>query len=119
MTLCGARLAIMEEFPELGHLNVKRLKDTHGTGMMTARYCGKDTVSWPVTHTMFITTNYPPRVDESDWGTWRRLAMADFPFRYRKPHEALETPTDRHGDPGLRRRLRQGLGGNKISGAQR
>jgi phage/plasmid-associated DNA primase len=26
MTLRGARLALMEEFPELGHLNVKRLK---------------------------------------------------------------------------------------------
>ena len=32
MTLRGARLAFMEEFPELGHLNVKRLKDLHGTG---------------------------------------------------------------------------------------
>ena len=38
MDLRGARLALMEEFPELGHLNVKRLKDLHGTGEMTARY---------------------------------------------------------------------------------
>ncbi len=60
---------------------------------------------------MFITTNYLPRVDEFDWETWRRLAMVDFPFRYRKPHEELETPTDRAGDPGLRHRLRQGGGG--------
>jgi P4 family phage/plasmid primase-like protien len=113
MTLRGARLAFMEEFPELGHLNVKRLKDMHGTGRITARYIGKDSVSWQVTHSMFITTNYLPRVDESDHGTWRRLALVEFPFRYRKPHEALETPNDRHGDPGLRDRLRQGSGGRR------
>ena len=31
MTLRGARLAFMEELPDQ-HLNIKRLKDTHGTG---------------------------------------------------------------------------------------
>ena len=113
MTLRGARLTFMEEFPEMGHLNVKRLKDTHGTGRITARYIGKDSVSWEVTHTMFVTTNYLPRVDESDHGTWRRLLLVDFPFRYRKPHEALETSTDRRGDPRLRERLRRGAGGRR------
>jgi P4 family phage/plasmid primase-like protien len=111
MTLRGARLAFMEEFPELGHLNVKRLKDIVGTGRISARHIGKDTVSWQVTHTMFVTTNYLPRVDESDHGTWRRLALVDFPFRYRKPHEATETEGDRTGDPGLRERLRHGSQG--------
>ena len=75
MTLRGARLAFMEEFPELGHLNVKRLKDVQGTGRITARHIGKDSVSWQVTHTIFVTTNYLPRIDESDHGTWRRLAL--------------------------------------------
>ena len=45
MTLRGARLAFMEELPEQ-HLNIKRLKDTHGKGRMSARLCGKDTVEW-------------------------------------------------------------------------
>ncbi len=49
MTLWGARLAFMEELPDQ-HLNIKRLKDTHGTGRMSARYCGKDTVAWSPTH---------------------------------------------------------------------
>jgi putative DNA primase/helicase len=42
MKLRGARLGLMDEFPELGHLNVKRLKDLLGTGEMTARYIAKD-----------------------------------------------------------------------------
>jgi putative DNA primase/helicase len=113
MDLRGARLALVEEFPELGHLNVKRLKDLHGTGEMKARHCGKDTVHWRPTHTMFITTNYQPRVDESDHGTWRRLALVEFPYRYRyrKRHERLERANDRVGDPGLRERLRNGGNG--------
>lgn len=110
MTLRDARLAFMEEFPELGHLNVKRLKDLTGTEWMSARLCGKDTVNWRATHTVFVTTNYLPRVDESDHGTWRRLALVEFSHRYRKAGEALETG-DLLGDPGLRQRLRAGRDG--------
>jgi putative DNA primase/helicase len=91
MTLRGARLGLMEEFPEPGHLNVKRLKDLLGTGEMSARYCGTDSVTWKPSHTPFVTTNYLPRVDESDDGTWRRLVLLDFPYRYRQAHEASQT----------------------------
>jgi putative DNA primase/helicase len=108
MTLRGARLGLMEEFPELGHLNVKRLKDLLGTGEISARYCGKDSVTWKPSHTPFVTTNYLPRVDESDDGTWRRLVLLDFPYRYRQAREAKQTEFDRVGDPNLRERLRRG-----------
>jgi putative DNA primase/helicase len=111
MQLRGARLGLMEELPELGHLNAKRLKDLLGTGEMTARYIAKDTVSWKPTHTPVVTTNYLPRVDESDDGTWRRLVLLDFPYRYRRPGVELLNPYDRNGDPRLRERLRAGRGG--------
>lgn len=106
MPLRGARLALIEELPELGHLNVKRLKTAFGTEKITARQICRDLVTFDVTHSGFITTNYLPRVDESDHGTWRRLRAVNFPYRYRRPHETLEKPTDRHGDPGLRDRIR-------------
>jgi P4 family phage/plasmid primase-like protien len=111
MTLRGARIAFMEELPELGHLNVKRWKQLHGTQEISARLCGRDTVTWKATHSTFVTTNYLPRVDESDHGTWRRLALVEFPYRYRKSHEQLEIAADRRGDPGLRQRLREGPDG--------
>lgn len=111
MTLRGARLALMEEFPELGHLNVKRLKDLHGTGQMSARFCGQDTVQWSPTHTAVVTTNYLPRVDESDHGTWRRLVLVDFPYRFVSSDEESRSLMDRIGDPNLRERLRHGTGG--------
>ena len=111
MTLRDARLAIVEEFPELGHLSVKQLKTLMGTEYITARHCGMDNVRWRATHTPFVTTNYMPRVDESDHGTWRRLAMVEFPYRYRKAHEAIERDNDVRGDDGLRMRIRNGREG--------
>ncbi len=105
MQLRGTRLAFMEELPDQ-HLNIKRLKDTHGGTSMSARYCGKDSVEWEPTHSILVTTNHKPRIDEPDHAVWRRLAMLEFPFRYRKPHEAIENSMDRHGDPGLRQRMR-------------
>jgi putative DNA primase/helicase len=106
MTLRGARLALMEELPELGHLNIKRVKNLAGGQTITARAIGKDNVSWVASHALFVTTNYYPKVDESDHGTWRRLAMLEFPYRFRKSGQPIETVNDRPGDPGLRQRLR-------------
>ena len=62
-----------------------------------------------MTHTMFVTTNYLPRVDESDHGTWRRLVLVDFPHRYRKADEPVETHVGPAGRPRLAvSRLRHG-----------
>jgi putative DNA primase/helicase len=60
---------------------------------------------------MFCTTNYTPRVDETDHGTWRRLAMLRFPFTFLAKGKPLITPNDRHGDSGLRDRLKDGRDG--------
>lgn len=107
-TLRGARLALIEETPEARHLNVKRLKDVVGTPTMVARRIRQDNVTWQASHSLFLTSNYRPRVNETDHGTWRRLALVSFPFTFRRPGEALATDRDRTGDPRLRERLRAG-----------
>ena len=106
MTLRGARLALIEETPEARTLDVARLKKVVGTPQITARLAHKDNVTWNSTHSLFITSNYRPVVSESDHGTWRRLALVRFPFKFCKPHEPLLTPTDRKGDAGLRQRMK-------------
>lgn len=100
--LIGARLALFEELPEGRNLNVKRLKDTLGTSTLTARRMRQDNVTWRATHAIGGTTNYRPIVAETDHGTWRRLALIVFPYRYRKPGEKMETERDRRGDPRLK-----------------
>ena len=101
MDLRGARYAVLEETPEARHLNVQRLKTTLGTENITARRIRQDPVEFVATHSLFINTNYRPVVTETDHGTWRRLALVTFPYRFRKPHQELEGPMDRVGDPAL------------------
>lgn len=78
MSVFGARVAVVEETPEAGHLNIQRLKAVLGTERMTARGMYKDNVSWSPTHSLFLMSNYVPQVRETDHGTWRRLALVRF-----------------------------------------
>lgn len=78
MSLFGARLAVIEETPEAGQLNVQRLKAVLGTPKIMSRGVFKDNMSWTATHSLFLMTNYAPQVRETDHGTWRRLALVKF-----------------------------------------
>lgn len=125
MPLRGARFALIEETPEARHLNVKRLKDAVGTPTMTARKISRDNVTWQTTHSLFITSNYVPRVDEVDHGTWRRLALVRFPHRF-VPAGEPRGPRDLPAVAGLRERLRDGRHGEHeailawiVAGARR
>lgn len=109
--LRGMRLAAIEELPQDAPLNIKRLKDLLGTSEITARRIRENTVTWKATHSLFLTTNYIPRVLETDHGTWRRLALVKFPYRFVKEGKPLAAPEDRRGDSGLRPRLLAGLEG--------
>ncbi len=102
----GARLAITEELPDEGRLNSKRLKDIIGTPTMTARKIRQDSITWRSTHSMFLSTNYLPKVTETDNGTWRRLALVEFPHTYvaAGTPDPLQ-PQQRRGDDGLRDRV--------------
>jgi len=98
MDLRGARYAVLEETPEARHLNVQRLKQTVGTPVIRARKIRQDTVEFLATHSLFINTNHKPIVNETDHGTWRRLALLEFPFTFLKPGRPLLTPLDREGN---------------------
>ena len=105
-TLRGLRCGVLE-LPE-GVFSVRRLKALLGTTEISARKTGQDNVTWSATHTLVVSTNYRPRVRETDHGTWRRLALVTFPFRFLPAEKTLERETDRHGQPGLRERLERG-----------
>jgi putative DNA primase/helicase len=108
MPFKGTRFAVAEELPEGRRLNATRLKETVGTPVMTGRYMYKSITSWKSTHSLFLTTNYIPSVAETDHGTWRRLLMLKFPYRFVKPGRPLENENDRRGDPQLRQRVMDG-----------
>lgn len=105
MDFMGARLAVLEETPEAKRLDVNRAKQLAGTKQIKARRMRQDPVTFKTSHTLVINTNNKPVVDETDHGTWRRLAMLCFPFTYRKPGEPCTGPNDRPGDSTLRQRV--------------
>jgi putative DNA primase/helicase len=107
MDLRGARFALIEETPEARRLDVARLKKVVGTPEIKARRIRQDPVQFGATHTLFVNTNYRPMVGETDHGTWRRLLLLDFPYRFGKPGELLDGPNDRPGDPTLTTRCRR------------
>lgn len=83
MTLMGVRLAVIEELPEQ-HISGVMLKQLVGIKSITARRIAKDNVTFTVSHTLLLTTNYTPRITDMDHGTWRRLAVLLWPFKYVK-----------------------------------
>lgn len=82
MELRGARVAVIDETPEAGQLNVQRLKTVLGSSTITARKISQDSVTWSPTHSLFVLTNHIPMIRESDDGTWRRLALVKFERRF-------------------------------------
>lgn len=105
MTLRGKRMAVIEETPEARHLDTNRLKKMLGTAIITAREVYKNNTSFKPTHGLFVSSNYRPLIEESDTGTWRRLALMVFPFHYCREGVAPVAATDRVGDPLLRTRV--------------
>ncbi len=71
---------------------------------MQGRYLFKEWVVWEATHTLFVTTNELPRVDETDHGTWRRFDVVSFPYRYVNGDRPLESG-DKVADPKLLTRI--------------
>ena len=109
MDFRGARLAVAEELPEARRMSVKRLKDVVGTPRMKARYIRQDSVEWEATHSLFLSTNYLPLIEETDHGTWRRLQLLSFPYKFLKPHDQPSgAANELRGDPSLRQRLKEG-----------
>lgn len=100
MTLRGARFALVEETPEARRLAVGRLKKTVGTPQITARLIRQDSVTFDSTHSLFLSTNYRPIIEETDHGTWRRLALLRFPYRFTT--SPTRDSADRPADPRLR-----------------
>lgn len=106
MDFRGKRFAVMEETPEERRLEPQQLKTIIGTPEITARKIRQDSVTFPVTHSLFVNTNFVPVVNETDHGTWRRLTLLEFPFTFRRSQDEVIGELDRLGDPTLRDRCK-------------
>jgi putative DNA primase/helicase len=106
--LQGIRFACLEELPEEHFLPTTKIKTLAGTPHIKARGMRKDDDGFYASHSLFLNTNFPPAIAESDGGTWRRLCLVNFPYHYVKTADDIRTEFDRLGDPSIRERLRSG-----------
>lgn len=109
--LRGVRLVLAEELPEDHRIRSKRLKDLLGTETLTGRQLYRDYVSFRPSHSLWVTSNYPPRVAETDRGTWARIAIVRFPFTYSMRPAVGELTAK----PRLRADLEVGRGGRDAA----
>ena len=119
----GARFVLIEELPEGRSLSVEEIKRITGTSKITARNLYKNEITFDASHSIFVTTNYLPTVNETDDGAWRRLCAVSFPYKF----TGNPTGSDqKKGDPMLKMRVRDGKTGQHdaiitwvIEGARR
>lgn len=110
-SLRGQRFLVSEEMTEGRALNIAVIKRIQDVGEIKARQVYKSNMTFKATHSLFATTNYLPVVNETDHGTWRRLALLVFPYTFRKPGEECRRPEERQGDPQLKARIKANRGG--------
>jgi putative DNA primase/helicase len=109
--LRGRRLIIGEELTEGRSLDVTAIKRMTDVDYITARRLYQDNMTFRASHTLIVNTNHRPIIDQTDHGTWRRLALLVFPYTFVKRAEDQVRDTDRLGDPTLKQRVTDGANG--------
>lgn len=79
LRLQGARLALINEFPEGQRLAENRAKQLTGGDRLAARGIhSRHTIEFEPSHKLAIRTNHRPVVRGTDLGIWRRIALVPF-----------------------------------------
>lgn len=125
--LRGKRFVMTEELTEGRSIDVTALKQIADVGRINARKIRKDNIEFDASHSLFASTNYQPVIAETDHGTWRRLALVEFPYTFVKPGKPITDPEhERRGDPSLKDRIKANKSGQHdafvtwvIEGARR
>lgn len=98
MALRGARIAFTSEPDQAAKLRGGTLKRLASVDRMTGRSLYGTTQTWEPTHTVHLSTNHLPAVDDATDGFWRRVALIPWPVHFRKPGEDGTAPPE---DPDL------------------
>lgn len=99
--LRGVRLCYVEELPD-GVLNGNAVKQLSATPTVKGEFKFRDEFEFTATHSLMVSANVMPRLDEGTDAVVRRLAVLPFRYRY------VPTPTrrgDKLADAGLLRAL--------------
>lgn len=109
--LYGKRAVFASETEEGRKLDVPLMKAMTGSDVITARWIGKDYFQFTPTHKLLLATNHKPKINSTDHGTWRRLAMIPFNAKFWNPDEGETGPDHLKQDRQLVEKLHNELPG--------
>lgn len=90
--LFGMRVVIAIETEDNQRLSEALVKHLTGDKRMRARRMHEDNWEFDVTHTIFLGTNYKPKVRGTDRGIWRRLKLIPFTVTMPDDKAKLDVP---------------------------
>lgn len=101
--LQGKRIAWASETGDGKKLNSEKVKLFTGGDTLSGRLnYSNEIISFPPTHTLFILTNFKPRISEGDTALWDRLRLIPFERRFVDDPQA---ENERKKDPELKNKL--------------
>lgn len=79
IALLGKRYVSIDETRRTARMDEGKMKSLTGGGNVIGRMMyGKQELSWPPTHTVFLYTNHGPKIIGDDRGSWRRIVVVPF-----------------------------------------
>ena len=90
--LRGARIAFATESDQTAKLGGGTMKRLASIDRMTGRQMYGTTQTWDPTHTLHLSTNHLPAVDDATEGFWRRIALVPWSKHFRQPGAAGDGP---------------------------
>jgi putative DNA primase/helicase len=103
--LRGSRFVSTSETSETTVLNEELIKRITGDDEVTSHAVYESSITWKPQFTMFMATNFRPKLNSNDNATWRRVKPIHFPNTFYKEGELVEGGVRGLGDQLIEREL--------------
>ena len=99
MKIKGRRVIVFQEPENDDQIYTGLMKSLFGNDMITGRYLHENEISFKPQASGFLACNDLPNISSQDGGTWRRIKVLHFPFKFVSYEPKLDF--EKRGDPNL------------------
>lgn len=107
--LRGKRFALAEEIRAGTAWDEEKVKNVTSASALNVKLLYKDAIEMPAQQKVFVTTNYAPTLDGTDFAMSRRIALINFPRRLEDHEKDVDLPAKLRAEwPGILAKLMLG-----------
>lgn len=107
MKIKGRRILVFQEPEHDDHICTGLMKSLFGNDMICGRYLHENEVSFKPQASGFLACNDLPSIPAQDGGTWRRIKVLHFPYKFINTEPKNEY--EKKGDPSISDSIEDGL----------